>query len=49
MVSWPLDAFDDVLVKPLMANRSVIALDVSILLGLAELDVLDGAPLFLSP
>ena len=32
-----------------MPNRPVVALDVSVLLGLAWLDVLDGNPMFLSP
>ena len=44
-----LDAFDDVLVQPFVPNRPVVALDVSVLLGLAWLDVLDGNPMFLSP
>jgi hypothetical protein len=33
-----LDAFDDVLIQPLMPDRSVVALDVGILLRLAGLD-----------
>jgi hypothetical protein len=44
-----LDAFDDVLVEPFMPNRSVVALDVGVLLWLAGLDVLDSNSLFLSP
>ena len=36
-----LDAFDDVLVEPLLQNNAVIAPDISVLLRLAELDMLD--------
>jgi hypothetical protein len=41
------DSFDDVLVQQLMPNRPVVALDISVLLGLAGLDVLDGNRMFL--
>jgi hypothetical protein len=44
-----LDAFDDVLVEPFMPNRSVVALDVGVLLWLSGLNVLDSDSLFLSP
>ena len=44
-----LDAFDDVLVEPLMPNRAVVAFDVGVLLGLSWLDVLDGDAPFLGP
>ena len=37
-----LDGFDDVLVEPFVPDGAVVALDVSVLLGLAGLDVLDG-------
>ena len=39
----------DVLIQPLMPNRPVVALDISILLGLAGLDVLDRNTMLLSP
>jgi hypothetical protein len=37
-----LDAFNDMLVEPFMADRSVVALNVSVLLRLARLDVPDA-------
>jgi len=37
-----LDAFDDMLVQPFMADRSVVALEIRVLLRLARLDVLDA-------
>jgi hypothetical protein len=44
-----LDAFDDVLVEPLMPDGSVVTLDVGVLLRLAGLDMLDGNPMFIGP
>ena len=44
-----LDAFDDVLVQPFVPYGSVVALDISILLGLSGLDVLDSNALLVSP
>ncbi len=44
-----LDAFDDVLIEPLMPVRAVVALDLGVLLGLAGLDVLDDNPMLLNP
>jgi hypothetical protein len=35
-----LDAFDDIFIQPLVTKRPVVALDVSVLLRLAGLDVL---------
>ena len=35
-----LDTVDDILVKPFMPDRAVVALDVGVLLRLARLDVL---------
>ena len=36
-----LDAFDNILIQPFMPNRSVIALNIGILLRLSRLDMLD--------
>ena len=36
-----LDCFDDILIEPFMPNGSIIAFDISILLRLARLDMLD--------
>ncbi len=44
-----LDAFDDVLVEPLLPDSAVITLDLGVLLRLAGLDMLDGDAQFLSP
>ena len=44
-----LDAFDNVLIQPFMPNRSVIALNIGILLRLAWLDMLDGDVTFFRP
>lgn len=44
-----LDAFDDVLIEPLMPVRAVVALDLGVLLGLTGLDMLDGNPMTRSP
>ena len=44
-----LDAFDDVLIQPFVPNRTAVALNIGVLLGLPWLDVLDGNPMFLSP
>lgn len=45
----PLDRSKKILPKPLVANGSVVALDVGILLGLARMDVLDENSSRLSP
>jgi hypothetical protein len=37
-----LDAFDDVLVEPLLPDSAVVTLDIGVLLRLAGLDMLDG-------
>lgn len=37
-----LDSFNDTLVQPFMPNRSVVALDISVLLGFAGLDMSDA-------
>ncbi len=39
----------DVVIQPLMSDRPVVALDVSVLLRLSWLDVQDGNPLSLGP
>jgi len=44
-----LDGFDDVLVQPFVPDGAVVSLDISVLLRLTWLDVLDGNPLFLGP
>jgi hypothetical protein len=44
-----LDAFDDVLVQPIMPYSAVVARDVGVLLGLPRLDMQDGNPLFNRP
>jgi hypothetical protein len=44
-----LDAFDNVLIQPFMPNRSVVALNVSILLRLSRLDMLDCDVALFSP
>jgi len=44
-----LDTFDDILVEPFVPNRSVVALDVGVLLWLSGLDVLDRNAMFFSP
>ena len=44
-----LDAFDDVLVEPLLPDSAVVTLDISVLLRLAGLDMLDGYSQFLGP
>ena len=44
-----LEAFDDVLVEPLMPDCPVVALDICVLLRLAGLYVLDSYTLLLSP
>ena len=49
MILCLLDAFDNVLIQPLMPNRSVIALDIRILLRLTKLDMLDHDVVFFSP
>jgi len=43
-----LEVFNDVLVQPFMPDRAIIALDISVLLRLSGLDVLDGNALFIS-
>ena len=49
MILRLLYAFDDVLIQPLMPDRPVVALDVSVLLRLPGLDVQDSNTLFLGP
>ena len=44
-----LDAFDDVLVEPLLPDSAVVTLDIGVLLRLAGLDMLDGYSQFLGP
>ena len=44
-----LDGFNDVLVKPFMPDGSVVTLDLSVLLRLARLDMLDLDVALLSP
>ena len=44
-----LDAFDGVLVEPLLPDSAVTALNIGILLRLAGLDMLDGYFQFLVP
>ena len=44
-----LDGFDDVLIEPFMPNSSIVAFDVSILLRLARLDMLDRDVALLRP
>ena len=44
-----LDCFDDVLIEPFMPNSSIVAFDVSILLRLARLDMLDRDVTFFRP
>ena len=44
-----LDAFDNVLIQPFMPNRPIVAFNVSILLRLARLDMLDCDVAFFSP
>ena len=41
-----LNCFKDILVKPFVANRAVVTLDISILLWLSRLDVLDVDAMF---
>jgi hypothetical protein len=43
------DGFDDILIKPLVPDRSVVALDLGILLGLTRLDVADADLMFFRP
>jgi len=45
----PPDGFDDVLVEPFMPNSPIVTFDVSILLRLARLDMLDRDVAFLRP
>ena len=49
MILGLVDGFDNVLVQPFVPNCAVVALDVSVLLGLPGLDVLDGNAPFLGP
>ena len=44
-----LDAFDNVLIQPFMPNRSVIALNIRIVLRLSRLDMLDRDVVLFSP
>jgi len=44
-----LACFYDVLFEPFMPNSSIVAFDVSILLRLARLDMLDGDVTFFRP
>ena len=44
-----LDSLDDVLVQSFVPHRAVIALDVSVLLRLTRLDVLQADILFVRP
>ena len=44
-----LDCFDDILIEPFMPNGSIIAFDISILLRLARLDMLDRDVAALGP
>lgn len=44
-----LYVFDDVLIQSFIPDRAVIALDVSVLLGLSGLDILDRNPMFFCP
>lgn len=44
-----LDAFDDVLVEPLLPDSAVVTLDIDVLLRLSGLDMLDGYSHFLVP
>jgi hypothetical protein len=44
-----LNAFDDVLVEPLMPYSAVITLDIGVLLRLSGLDMVKGNHLFLCP
>ena len=44
-----LDAVDDVLVKPFVPDRAVVALDVGVLLRLTRLDVCQGDAVLFSP
>ncbi|MNY72849.1 hypothetical protein D3C86_2114980 [compost metagenome] len=44
-----LDAFDVVLVEPLMPDGAVVALDIGILLRLAGLDIAQGNALLFGP
>ena len=42
-----LEAFDDVLIRPLLPDCAVVARDAGVLLGLSGLDMQDGNPMFL--
>lgn len=44
-----LDCFNDVLIEPFVANSSIVAFNLSILLRLARLDVLDRDVAFFRP
>jgi hypothetical protein len=44
-----LDVFNDVLVQPFMPDRAIVALDVSVLMLLPRLNMLDANTLFFSP
>lgn len=44
-----LDCFDDILIEPFMPNGTIIAFDISILLRLARLDMLDRDVAALGP
>ena len=49
MVLRLLYCFKDVLIQPFMANRSVVTLELGVLLGFAWLDIFDGDAAFLGP
>ena len=49
MILGLFDAFDDLLVQPLMPDGAAVALDVGVLLRLTGLDVLDFNPMFRGP
>jgi hypothetical protein len=38
------DGFDNILMEPFVPDRTVVALDISVLLGLTRLDVADADP-----
>ena len=49
MVLCLLNVFDDVLVKPFMAHRSIVTFDIGILLRLAGLNMLNADLTFFRP